>query len=527
MQYTITRLASAFAISALLASPSQAQTLTTTLLAQGFSRPVHLTAPPGDTSRVFVCEQHTGRVEIVELPSGTILGTPFVDMSVSTGNEQGLLSMAFHPDYASNGLFYLSRTASPGGNTRVTEHQVTSNPNVGSATVLRQIVNWSQPFSNHNGGQIAFGPDGYLYVGMGDGGSGNDPGNRAQNGSDLLGKMLRLDVNAAAPYIPPSNPFVGNGSVRDEIWALGLRNPWRFSFDRATGDLWIGDVGQSAWEEIDFQPGSSTGGENYGWRCMEGDHCTGLSGCTCSSSSLTDPVFEFNHSGNCSVTGGVVYRGSAIPALQGTYFCADYCSNRIWSMEHNGTGVTNVVQRQAELNPPGSATISQITSFGEDAAGEVYILEQSGQIWRITQDCGTSTYCVGAGNSSNPTGCTLTSSGSNNISDNSFNLIVSGSVPNQFGIFFYGPGQTQVVGGYGFICVSGGLFRITPPSFTDVFGSAFRTMDFTSPPMSAGLGAVVPGSTYNFQFWYRDPAAGSAGGATYNFSAGLSAVFCP
>lgn len=526
MQTIINRLALTAACGLFLAASTQAQNLSTTLLAQGFSRPVHLTAPPGDTSRVFICEQHTGRVEIVELATGNIIGTPFVNMTVSTGNEQGLLSMAFHPDYASNGLFYLSRTANS-GNTRVTEHQVTSNPNVGSPTVLRQIVSWSQPYSNHNGGQIAFGGDGYLYVGLGDGGSGNDPGNRAQNGTDLLGKMLRLDVNVAAPYIPASNPFVGNSSVRDEIWAIGLRNPWRFSFDRATGDLWIADVGQNAWEEIDFQPGSSTGGENYGWRCMEGDHCTGLSGCSCNAGSLTDPVYEFNHSGNCSITGGVVYRGSAIPSLQGTYFCADYCSNRIWSMEHNGTGVTNVVSRQNELNPPGSATISQITSFGEDALGEVYILEQGGQIWKIVQDCGTSTYCVAAANSASMGGATMSSSGSNSISDNSFNLIVSGAVPNQFGILFYGPGQTQVPGGNGYICISGGLYRILPPEATDVFGSAFRAIDFTSPPMGNGLGAVVPGSTYNFQFWYRDPAAGAAGGSTYNFSNALSAVFCP
>jgi glucose/arabinose dehydrogenase len=526
MKSTLSFLSKAALVGALLTLSAQAQNLTTTLLAQGFNRPVHLTAPPGDTARVFVCEQHTGRVEIVELATGNILTTPFITMTVSTGNEQGLLSMAFHPDYASNGLFYIARTASS-GNTRVTEHQVSANPNVGNSAVLRQIVAWNQPFSNHNGGQIAFGPDGYLYVGLGDGGSGNDPGNRAQNGSDLLGKMLRLDVDIASPFIPPSNPFVGNTSVRDEIWSIGLRNPWRFSFDRATGDLWIGDVGQNAWEEINFQAGSSAGGENYGWRCMEGNHCTGMSGCTCNAGSLTDPVHEFNHSGNCSITGGVVYRGSAIPALQGTYFCADYCSNRIWSMEHNGTSVTNVVQRQAELNPPGSASISQITSFGEDAAGEVYILEQGGQIWRITQDCGTAAYCVGAGNTANPSGCTLTSSGSTNMSDNSFSLVVSGAVPNQFGIFFYGPNQTQIAGGNGFICVSGGLFRLTPPAATDVFGSVFRTVDFTAPPMSAGLGAVVPGSTYNFQFWYRDPAAGAAGGATYNFSSGMSAVFCP
>ncbi|MAB78574.1 MAG: hypothetical protein CMJ89_04390 [Planctomycetes bacterium] len=373
------------AFSVILAAQSTGQNLSTELFAQGFARPVHLTAPPGDTSRVFVCEQHTGRVEIVELPSGNILSTPFVDVAVATGNEQGLLSMAFHPDYASNGLFYISRNQG-GGATRVTEHQVTANPNVGSATVLRTIVAWNQPFTNHNGGQIAFGPDGYLYVGLGDGGSANDPGNRAQNGNDLLGKMLRLDVDTASPFIPASNPFVGNPSVRDEIWALGLRNPWRFSFDRATGDMWIADVGQNAREEIDFQPASSTGGENYGWRCLEGNRCTGLSGCSCADTSLTGPIHEYNHGAGCSVTGGFVYRGSSIPSLQGTYFFADYCSNTIWSLEYDGSSVSNFVNRTSELDPAGSASITLITSFGEDAAGELYVLEQGGQIWRITGD---------------------------------------------------------------------------------------------------------------------------------------------
>ena len=261
-------------------------------------------------------------VEIVDLATGQILGTPFIDLAVSTGNEQGLLSIAFHPDYTNNGRFFVSRTAG-GGNTRVTEHLVTSDPNVGDPAVVQQIVAENQPFSNHNGGQIAFGPDGYLYVALGDGGSANDPGNRSQNGSTNLGKMLRLDVDASAPFVPPSNPFVGNGSVLDTIWATGLRNPWRFSFDRATGDMYIADVGQNAWEEINFQPASSAGGENYGWRCMEGDHCTGLSGCACNSTTLVDPIQEYSHSFGCSVTGGYVYRGSAIPALQGTYFYAE------------------------------------------------------------------------------------------------------------------------------------------------------------------------------------------------------------
>ena len=505
---------------------AQAQNLTTELVAQGFARPVFATSPPGDTGRLFVCEQHTGRVEIVDLATGQILGTPFIDLAVSTGNEQGLLSIAFHPDYANNGRFFVSRTAS-GGNTRVTEHLVTSDPNVGDPTVVQQIVAENQPFSNHNGGQIAFGPDGYLYVALGDGGSANDPGNRSQNGSTNLGKMLRLDVDASAPFVPPSNPFVGNGSVLDTIWATGLRNPWRFSFDRATGDMYIADVGQNAWEEINFQPASSAGGENYGWRCMEGDHCTGLSGCACNSTTLVDPIQEYSHSFGCSVTGGYVYRGSAIPALQGTYFYADYCSSRIWSFRFVNGQVTEFTERTQELNPPGSASITTITSFGEDANGELYILEQGGQIWRVAQDCGTNTYCTAGGNSSNGLGASISSFGSNDLSANTFSLAVNGAVPNQFGLFFYGPNQAQVANGNGFLCVSGGLHRILPAGPTDVFGGVTRAVDFTQPPMSQGPGMIVPGQTFNFQFWYRDPAAGQAGGASYNFSNALSVVFCP
>jgi hypothetical protein len=227
---------------------------------------------------------------------------------------------------------------------------------------------------------MQFGPkDGYLYIGTGDGGSEGDPGNRSQDPGLLLGKMLRIDVDDGNPYTnPPTNPFYGPGDPLDEIWALGLRNPWRWSFDRLTGDMYIGDVGQDQREEIDFQSAASTGGENYGWRCMEGFRCTGLTGCTCNDPGLTLPIYEYTHSVGCAVMGGYVYRGNAVPDLQGTYFFADYCSNKIWSFRYDGTTVTDFMDRTAELAPGGGLSISSIVSFGEDAWGEMYICDSSG-----------------------------------------------------------------------------------------------------------------------------------------------------
>lgn len=310
--------------------------------------------------------------------------------------------MAFHPEYANNGVFYVYYTASGGGANTLAQFSVSGNPDMANPTGT-VLFSTPDPFPNHNGGWIAFGPDGYLYIAMGDGGSGNDPNGAGQNLNTMLGKVHRIDVDGADGIpanddddgildngvngysSPPDNPFVGPAFGLDSIWAYGLRNPWRDSFDRLTGDLYIADVGQGAWEEINFQPGGSPGGANYGWRCMEGNHCTGLSGCTCNDPALTDPIHEYAHAGvNCSVTGGYVYRGCAIPDLQGVYFFADYCSNRIWSFRHNG-GVTEFTDRTAELIPD-IGSITQISSFGEDAYGELYILDLSGEVFKILPD---------------------------------------------------------------------------------------------------------------------------------------------
>lgn len=364
--------------------------LHTTRVASGLFLPVFATYAPGDFSRLFIIEK-PGRIRILNLDTGVLSATSFLDINSlvgggnSTNDERGLLGLAFHPNYQDNGFFYVDYTNNS-SDTTIRRYTVSANPDIadaGSGTTLLVI---DQPFSNHNGGWIGFGPlDGYLYIGMGDGGSANDPGNRAQDiTNQLLGKMLRIDVDGAAPYgIPPSNPFVGL-TGDDEIWAYGLRNPWRSSFDRETGDLYIADVGQNAWEEINFQRSASPGGLNYGWRCMEGNHCTGLSGCTCNAASLTDPIHEYFHNQGCSITGGYVYRGCAIPELQGTYFFSDFCSHQIWTFRYVDGAVTEFTNRTAELAPGGGLSINWMSSFGEDALGEIYICDQNGgEVFKI------------------------------------------------------------------------------------------------------------------------------------------------
>ncbi len=342
-------------------------------IAQGLANPVSITHA-GD-NRLFITLQDG----LIVIHDGTrVLPEPFLDIGslVLSGGERGLLSVAFHPRYPQNGLFYVNYT-NVQGHTVIARYSVSpQDPNRANPSSGVTILTINQPFANHNGGQLQFGPDGYLYIGMGDGGSGGDPGNRAQNPLDLLGKMLRIDVDSAFPYaIPDSNPYAHIDNARGEIWATGLRNPWRFSFDRATGDLWIADVGQGTWEEIDFQPATSIGGENYGWRRMEGTHCFNpTSGCN--PGSLVLPVIEYDHSVGCSVTGGYVYRGTRNPRLIGQYIYGDYCSGRIWAGTRHANGsVTSRVLFDAPFT---------ISTFGEDAAGEMYVGGYSnGTLYRI------------------------------------------------------------------------------------------------------------------------------------------------
>ena len=382
-------LASALLLAALLfslpaAGPTLAQeppdapqaTIQLQRVASGLVRPVDITAPKGDRGRLFIVEK-TGYLRIVTIVGGvyTLLATPFLNIDPlvgSSGSEQGLLGLAFHPNYASNGYFYVNYTDNA-GDTVVARYRVsTGDPNLADPASAQIVLTVDQPYSNHNGGQLQFGPDGYLYIGLGDGGSGGDPGDRSQNPGELLGKMLRIDVHSGSPYaIPPSNPFVGPGNPLDEIWALGLRNPWRYSFDRLTGDLWIGDVGQNAWEEVNLEPAGDPGGRNWGWRCKEGTHIYDLSGnCPTDLSVLDDPIYEYSHSDGISITGGYVYRGSPNSAYFGQYFFADYAvGSQVRTLHHNGNAW---VRTDHTLAAPSGQSLSVLTSFGEDAIGNLY-----------------------------------------------------------------------------------------------------------------------------------------------------------
>ncbi len=352
--------------------------LRTDAFAQGFSSPLFLTHAGDDSGRVFVVEQG-GVVRIVDA-DGSPRATPFLDISNLTrgGGEQGLLGLAFHPRFATNGEVYASYTRL-NGNSVVSRLRLSSDPDVVDLSSLEVLLTVGQPFTNHNGGHLAFGPDGFLYLGLGDGGAGGDPNNNGQRPNTLLGTLLRLDIDRAATglayAIPADNPFVGNSQGRDEVWAFGLRNPWRFSFDRQTGDLFIGDVGQNAREEIDFQPASSSGGENYGWRLMEGGECFQPS-TGCEDPSLVRPVIDYGRDEGLSVTGGYRYRGSAQPALAGVYLFGDFGSGRIWGATPRADGSW---QRRLLLQSGLS-----ISSFGEDQAGELYVIDYfAGTILRL------------------------------------------------------------------------------------------------------------------------------------------------
>lgn len=369
----------------------------------GLSSPVHITHAGDGSGRLFVVERG-GRIKIIQ---GGVVSAVFLDIKARVrspenngGSEEGLLSLAFPPGFGlSRNHFYVYYT-NLAGNNQLSRFSLGINPNQADPGSEETVLVIPHPsYTNHNGGQLAFGPDGMLYIGTGDGGGGGDPQGNAQNPGSLLGKLLRIDVdpdppnpagrlsylpNVAKLYpgggvtppavrryaIPSDNPFFNNSSYRPEIWALGLRNPWRFSFDRLSGDLWIGDVGQGSWEEIDFQPTASQGGENYGWNILEGNVC--YSNPNCSNAGYTSPIWVYPHTnGNCSVTGGMVYRGSAQPALQGIYFYADYCSGVIWGLrQENGAWVN------AQLLD----TADNISSFGEDEAGELYLATLNGGV---------------------------------------------------------------------------------------------------------------------------------------------------
>ena len=367
------------------ATPAAIAAIKLTVVASGLARPVLVTSPNDGTHRLFIVEQG-GLIRIVR--NGVLLAAPFQSLTaaVSHGGEQGLLGLAFHPAFKTNREFFVDYTDLH-GNIVVREYKASlTNPNrvqTGSGRTLMTIVH---PYANHNGGMIAFGPDGYLYIATGDGGSEGDPGNRAQNIDSLLGKILRIDVNHTSPglayRIPASNPFVGRAGA-DQVWQTGLRNPWRFSFDRATGALWIGDVGQNRYEEVDRAPKTSTGdgrGVNWGWRVHEGFHCY-IPATGCPTRGMTWPLLEYSHAtnGRCAIIGGYVYRGAAIPSLAGWYVFGDLCSGEILAVPSTARSASN----PTPVTLFGTGSGRQISSFGQDAAGALYVCDLAGTVYRI------------------------------------------------------------------------------------------------------------------------------------------------
>jgi len=383
------------AAAAFVAVPSGAlaqPAITLTPLGTGgvVSAPLHAASPNDGSGRIFVVSQE-GVIKIFQ--GGAYLSTPFLDISslVTFNDEQGLLSMEFHPDYVDNGWFYVyyvDNLTTPGSVT-IARYTVSSDPNVADPSSAQIVLVVPNPFDDtHRGGRLEFGPDGYLYAGIGDSGGVGDPENRAQNTSSLFGKLLRLDVNGTGavpcgqadpmPYaVPPTNPFVGVAGACEEIWAYGFRNPWRFSFDRATDDLFIADVGEDSWEEIDLQPAGSTGGQNYGWRLMEADHCFDPP-TNCDDGTLTHPIFEYAHipAGRCAVIGGFRYRGTLVPDLVGMYVYGDLCSGEVFAATQSGGTWSSVVLKD---------TTFVISGFGEDEAGELYLTNLSGLVYRVEQ----------------------------------------------------------------------------------------------------------------------------------------------
>ena len=337
----------------------------------GLTQPLYVTHAFDD--RLFIVEQD-GLIKIFK--DGALLPAPFIDLTEPVGynsNEQGLLGLAFHPNYQENGYFFVDYT-DLNGRTNIARYRVTDDPNVADPASGQILLTIPQPFENHNGGMIAFGPDGYLYIGMGDGGSQGDPNGNGQNTGTLLGSILRLDVDSAdgSYTIPSDNPFINDANARPEVWAYGVRNPWRFSFDRLTNDLFIADVGQDTYEEVDWLPAGTAAGQNLGWNYMEANHCYRAG---CNPADFVPAIFEYDHTQGCSISGGYIYRGEQFLSLYGNYFAADFCLGTIWGVFQNPDG-----NWQSTVVHPG---LIGITSFGEDVNGELYVVVRTGEILQI------------------------------------------------------------------------------------------------------------------------------------------------
>ena len=385
---------------------AEEKNLSSVLIADGYKKPVFITSYPNNAKLLYIVEQ-AGLIKIIN--DGKKLSRPFFDINKRVvnpnrpGDERGLLGFAFHPNHTNNGKFYINYMDND-GNTIISEFSTNSKLRANHKSE-RIILKLKQPYGNHNGGDIQFGPDGYLYISIGDGGKAGDPLNAGQDLSSLFGKIIRIDIEQKPYGIPKSNPFFGQKDKREEIWAWGLRNVWRFSFDKQTGDKYLADVGQNKWEEVNFEPASSKGGLNYGWRIMEANHCYDPKE-NCPTEGLIKPIIEYPNDANhpafafriieelsfsetdvegCSVTGGYVYRGQKIKSMQGQYIFGDYCSGNIWTLKVVNGKAINFKNRTEEINIGGGEFTTYISSFGQDSDGEIYIIDYNGGIYKLIE----------------------------------------------------------------------------------------------------------------------------------------------
>lgn len=493
---------------------------------------VAVTSAPGDSDRLFVVRRTSG-VYIAE--NGALLSTPFLDVEAEAGGLQafGVLDVAFHPNYAADGRFYVTYLDAQMDAHVAQYKRSAANPNVADPSTRVQILGPTRKsLQSHGWNDLWFGPDGMLYVAIGDDQANDVPSsNPAQDLSNFNGSIVRLDVDAPAPFIPSDNPFLGTPGVDERIFAYGLRQPFRTTFDPVTGHVFVSDVGNHDREEVSAVAFAELAGANFGWRCVEGTSCVDLStGCPlgCADPNRVDPIHEYDHaSGLCAVIGGPVYRGAAFPSLHGKYVFGDFCGRKVWSLRWDGSQAFDLVDHSAEMVAADGRTMGISVSFGTDHEGELYICDQqNGIVWKVVPRPPISTYCRTAANSFGD-GARMGAIGSHHVGDASLTLTAEDAPPGTFGYFYYGAGEREVPLGNGYSCVDAAgswFFRFTPPTVVTADGSTARPIDFGTAPAGAGPGRLTAGSTWYFQYWYRDPVSGGAG---FSFSDGLRVTFAP
>lgn len=498
----------------------------------GLVQPVDIQSRPGD-SRFFVAERG-GLIRIVD--DGAPLPLPFADLSdlVATDGDTGLRAFAFAPDYPMSGQLFAWFDAANGtegvDGVLVRLSVSAGNDDLVDAASAIEILRVPQDGRSHGGGHIGFDFEGRLLLGIGDGTPGGDPYCRAQDRTNLMGTMVRIDVSGDLPYtIPADNPFVGTPGVRPEILHFGLRHPWKWSIDPSTGDLWIADVGQGQREEVDYVPAGGAG-LNFGWPAVEGTVCYDGEGCSnlppCIDSSYVAPVFEYEHGMGCSVTGGYVAESMSVPELQGSFVFTDFCSHRIWSARATGNGSVNVIEHGVTIYPHGANLVLPVT-FGIDGEGELLVADYvDGEVYRVAPAESFVAVCEGAPNVAGD-GASLSTAGTTSLTKNDLVLSVGGAAPFTLGILFYGPESTQVPGGNGMRCVDAGGLSVFRAGVRVANGNGSMSfgLDLESEPFNAELGQVQAGSTWYFQTWYRD--IGGPLGQDSNFSGALAARFRP